>query len=29
MAGTAPNDPGVDISGIMKLAGGKWNTLKG
>ena len=29
MAGTAPNDPGVDISGIMKLAGSKWNALKG
>jgi len=29
LAGTSPNDPGVDISGIMKLAGGKWNALKG
>jgi len=29
LGGTAPNDPGVDISGIMKLAGGKWNALKG
>ena len=23
-----PNDPGVDISGIMKIAGGTWNQLK-
>ena len=23
-----PNDPGVDISGIMKVAGGAWNQLK-
>ena len=23
-----PNDPGVDITGIMKLAGGAWNQLK-
>ena len=29
LVGTAPSDPGVDISGIMRLAGGKWNTLKG
>jgi len=24
----APNDPGVDISGIMNIAGGAWNQLK-
>ena len=29
LSGMAPNDPGVDISGIMKLAGGKWDALKG
>ena len=23
-----PNDPGVDISGIMKIAGGAWDQLK-
>jgi hypothetical protein len=23
-----PNDPGVDISGIMKIAGGSWKQLK-
>ena len=23
-----PGDPGVDISGIMKIAGGTWNQLK-
>jgi hypothetical protein len=23
-----PNDPGVDISGIMQIAGGKWNKFK-
>jgi len=23
-----PSDPGVDISGIMKIAGGAWNQLK-
>jgi len=23
-----PNDPGVDISGIMNVAGGSWNQLK-
>ena len=23
-----PNDPGVDISGIMKIAGGAWGQLK-
>ena len=23
-----PNDPGVDISGIMKVAGGSWSQLK-
>ena len=23
-----PNDPGVDISGIMQIAGGAWNQLK-
>jgi len=23
-----PNDPGVDISGIMKIAGGSWQQLK-
>ena len=25
---TDPSDPGVDISGIMKVAGGSWNQLK-
>ena len=29
LAGTSANDPGVDISGIMRLAGGKWDALKG
>ena len=29
LAGMPPGDSGVDISGIMKLAGGKWNALKG
>jgi len=29
LSGVASNDPGVDISGILKLAGGKWNALKG
>jgi len=29
LVGMSPNDPGVDISGIMRLAGGKWNALKG
>jgi hypothetical protein len=31
LVGTAylADDPGVDISGIMKLAGGKWGALKG
>ena len=24
----APDDPGVDISGIMKIAGGGWNRVK-
>jgi hypothetical protein len=23
-----PQDPGVDITGIMKIAGGAWNQLK-
>ena len=23
-----PEDPGIDISGIMKVAGGSWNQLK-
>ena len=29
LSGVASNDPGVDISGILKLAGGKWSALKG
>jgi hypothetical protein len=29
LAGMAPTDAGVDISGIVGLAGGKWNALKG
>ncbi len=27
LAGTAPSDPGVDISDIMKIASGKWKHL--
>tara|TARA_B100001123_G_scaffold302911_1_gene338140 strand:- start:65 stop:475 length:411 start_codon:yes stop_codon:yes gene_type:complete len=27
LAGTAPDDSGVDISGIMKIANGKWKHL--
>jgi hypothetical protein len=27
LAGTSPSDPGVDISGIMKIANGKWKDL--
>ena len=27
LAGTAPSDSGVDISGIMKIANGKWKHL--
>ena len=27
LAGTAPGDSGVDISGIMKIANGKWKDL--
>ena len=27
LAGTDPNDSGVDISGIMKIANGKWKQL--
>jgi hypothetical protein len=29
LSGAAPGDSGVDISGIMELAGGKWDALKG
>jgi LPS O-antigen subunit length determinant protein (WzzB/FepE family) len=29
LSGVSPNDPGVDITGIMRLAGGKWDALKG
>ena len=29
LSGLAADDPGVDISGIMKLPGGKWGALKG
>ena len=29
LSGLTSNDPGVDISGIMKIANGKWNSLKG
>jgi len=28
LAGTAPGDAGVDISGILKIANGKWKHLK-
>ena len=28
MAGRAPDDAGVDISGLFSLAGAKWNALK-
>lgn len=28
LEGMAPDDPGVDISGILSLAGGKWKALK-
>ena len=29
LAGVPPDDAGVDITGIMRLAGGKWDALKG
>ena len=29
MADIAPQDPGVDIAGLQKLANGKWKTLMG
>ena len=28
LRGVDPSDPGVDISGIMKIAGGGWNQIK-
>ena len=28
LSGVAPGDPGVDITGIMKIAGGAWGQLK-
>ena len=27
LSGVGPNDAGVDISGILNIAGGKWNHL--